>query len=84
MKEKFDGLVDRLLDSHILLEEAIEILEQSMIRQALLRSSGNHCAGARLLGIHRNTLQRKIEKYELVRKPVSRASRSRKRKATVA
>ena len=84
MKEKFDGLVDRLLDSHILLEDAIEILEQSMIRQALLRSGGNQCAGARLLGIHRNTLQRKVEKYDLGRKPVARASRPRKRKPSAA
>jgi DNA-binding NtrC family response regulator len=84
MKEKFDGLVDRLLDNNIKLEDAIDILERSMIRQALLRSGGNQCAGARLLGVHRNTLQRKIEKYDLGRKPAARESRPRRRKPSAA
>jgi DNA-binding NtrC family response regulator len=84
MKEKFDGLVDRLIEGNVSLDEAIEILERSMIRQALLRSGGNQCAGAKLLGIHRNTLQRKIEKYELGRKPPARATRLRKRRTPAA
>ena len=84
MKEKFDGLVDRLLDNNIPLDDAIEILERSMIRQALLLLGGNQCASARLLGVHRNTLQRKIEKYDLGRKPPVRATRSRRRKPSAA
>src|SRR5437773_1193013 len=35
MKEKFDALVEHLLDGNIFLEQAIEILERSMIRLAM-------------------------------------------------
>lgn len=85
MKERFDGLIEHLLAGNIFLQEAIEILERSMIVRALEHSSGNQCAAAKQLGIHRNTLQRKMTEYEIGngrprRKPVARSSRARKRK----
>jgi DNA-binding NtrC family response regulator len=85
MKEKFDGLIEHLLAGNIFLPEAIELLERSMIGRALEQHSGNQCAAAKQLGIHRNTLQRKIGQYELGngrprRRPVARAVRARKRK----
>ena len=91
MKDRFDGVVQQMLDGGIFLEQAIEVLEKGMIQGALERSSGNQCAAARLLGIHRNTLQRKMVDYELNpprgrarRKPASSAGQARKRKAAVA
>jgi Fis family transcriptional regulator len=80
MKDGFEGLVDHLLDSGLFLQQAIEILEKSMIRGALQRNQGNQCAASKQLGIHRNTLQRKMVAYEVGgtrsrvrRKPMSRA-----------
>ena len=35
MKERFDGLVEHLLDGGLFLQQAIEILEKSMIQGAL-------------------------------------------------
>jgi DNA-binding NtrC family response regulator len=62
-----------------------------MIQGALARSEGNQCAAARMLGIHRNTLQRKMVEYNLVqntgrarRKPASRAGQIRKKRAAIA
>src|ERR1017187_2304736 len=60
MKNEFDRLVEHLLGSNILLEEAVEILERRMIQGTLERTGGKQTAASRLLGIHRNTLQRKI------------------------
>ena len=87
MKNEFDRLVEHLLGSNILLEEAVEILERRMIQGTLERTGGKQTAASRLLGIHRNTLQRKIVEYELGaprprarRKPPARAGRIRKRK----
>jgi DNA-binding protein Fis len=87
MKNEFDRLVEHLLGSNILLEEAVEILERRMIQGTLERTGGKQTAASRLLGIHRNTLQRKIVEYELAtgrprarRKPPVRAGRIRKRK----
>ena len=93
MKDRFDGVVGQLLDGGIFLEQAIEILEKGMIQGALERSTGNQCAAARLLGIHRNTLQRKMVEYKLTvpgarvrahRKPAGRAGHPKGKKTGVA
>ena len=93
MKDRFDGVVTQLLDGGIFLEQAIEILEKGMIQGALERSTGNQCAASRLLGIHRNTLQRKMVEYQLTapggrgrtrRKPAGRAGQTKRMKTGAA
>jgi DNA-binding NtrC family response regulator len=78
MKNEFDGLVDRLLAANITLQDSVEILERSMIAAALARYRGNQSAASKHLGIHRNTLQRKLREYEINRKPVAREARRRR------
>jgi DNA-binding NtrC family response regulator len=80
-----------LLNGNIFLQEAIEILEKEMIAAALARSEGKQSVAAKQLGIHRNTLQRKIVDYGLGagrsrtrRKPVKSAANPRKRKTGTA
>lgn len=87
MKNEFDGVVEHLLRGNIFMQEAIELLEKKMIELALQANAGNQSATSKQLGIHRNTLQRKMREYELDngrahhrRKPVSREGRPRKRK----
>ena len=72
MKEKFDSLVEHLLDHGFFLEEAVELLEKELITRAMERSKGNRCAASKLLGIHRNTLKRKREQYQMETKKVQR------------
>lgn len=91
MKDRFDGVVQQLMDSGIFLEQAIEVLEKGMIQGALERNNSNQCAAARMLGIHRNTLQRKMVEYGLTpangrarRKPAARAGQIKKKKSVVA
>ena len=91
MKDGFDGLVAHLLDCGLFLQQAIEILEKSMIQGALQCNQGNQCAAAKQLGIHRNTLQRKMVAYEVggtrsrvKRKPMGRAGHRRKTKTDIA
>lgn len=81
MKDRFDGLVEHLLESGFFLQQAIEVLEKCMIQNALDRNKGNQCAASKLLGIHRNTLQRKMVEYSIngarsrmKRKPMGRAA----------
>ena len=89
MKSQIESLVEQLLEGNIFLQEAIEILEKGMIAGALERNGGNQSHAAKHLGIHRNTLQRKIADYGLAdgrrvrarRKPAGRAAgRTRKLK----
>jgi DNA-binding NtrC family response regulator len=91
MKDRFDGLVAHLLDGGLFLQQAIEILEKSMIQGALQNNHGNQCAAAKQLGIHRNTLQRKMVAYDvggtrlrIKRKPAARAGHPRKKKMVTA
>lgn len=65
MKDQFEELVGHLMEKGFFLEEAVEILEKSMIERALNGTSGNQCAASKMLGIHRNTLQRKMIEYQL-------------------
>ena len=77
-----------MLEGGIFLQEAIEMLERGMIAGALDRNGGNQSNASKLLGIHRNTLQRKITEYGLTngrrsrvrRKPVVRVRGNRKTK----
>ena len=78
MKESFDALVEYLMKSGLFLEQAVEILEKSMIERALKETGANQSEASKMLGIHRNTLQRKMVAYEIDgrrprRKPVTRA-----------
>ena len=89
MRERFEGLIERLLEANVYLPEAIEILERSMIHRALDTNAGNQCAAAKQLGIHRNTLQRKMQEYGIGngkprRKPVAKVVKARKRKNSAA
>ena len=79
MKDQFDNLVEHLLNNGFFMEEAVELLEKSLIANAMKRTGENRCAAAKLLGIHRNTLQRKCAAYALHKKPVRRAESARAR-----
>ncbi len=74
MKNKFEELVEHLMEKGFFLEEAVEILEKSLVQRALLSTGGNQSQASKMLGIHRNTLQRKMIGFGLdgkngVRKP---------------
>lgn len=77
MKLTIDQLAEQLLDSSFFLEEAVELLEKGLIAGALLRTEGNQSEASKLLGIHRNTLQRKMTEYQIGgrrKKPMARES----------
>jgi DNA-binding NtrC family response regulator len=76
MKLTIGELAEQLLDGGFFMEEAVELLEKGMIAGALTRTGGNQCEASKILGIHRNTLQRKMTEFMIGgrrRKPVVRA-----------
>ena len=60
-------LLSLLVEKGILFEEALEEFEKRFIKRTLDRAHGNQCRAAKMLGIHRNTLSRKIGEYKLDR-----------------
>jgi DNA-binding protein Fis len=65
VKEQLESLVGTMVERGILLEEAITEFEKKFIKRVLEESKGNQCRAAKILGIHRNTLSRKITEYHL-------------------
>jgi DNA-binding NtrC family response regulator len=65
VRDQLEALVGQMVDRGIQFDEAINEFEKRFIRRALDRSNGNQSRAARLLGIHRNTLSRKMELYKL-------------------
>lgn len=63
MNAGFEILIDHLVEAGFFLEEAVEILEKGMIERVLRRAQGNQSEAAKGLGIHRNTLLRKMVEY---------------------
>ena len=65
MKDQLEGLVSQMVERGILFEEAVGEFEKRFIKRVLERTSGNQSRAATVLGIHRNTLSRKIDEYKL-------------------
>jgi len=65
VKEQLESLVGMMVDRGILLEEALTEFEKKFIKRVLEHAKGNQCRAAKILGIHRNTLSRKISEYHL-------------------
>ena len=65
MKDQLEGLVAQMVERGILFDEAVGEFEKRFIKQVLERANGNQSRAAQDLGIHRNTLSRKIGEYKL-------------------
>jgi two-component system NtrC family response regulator len=55
----------KLLQSHRADTNLLDCMERDLIDLALQESQGNAAEAARILGVHRNALLRRIEKYDL-------------------
>jgi DNA-binding protein Fis len=58
-----------MVERGILFDEAVNEFEKKFIKRVLDRTNGNQSRAARVLGIHRNTLSRKIGQYKLENRP---------------
>jgi Fis family transcriptional regulator, factor for inversion stimulation protein len=65
VKDQLEGLVSQMVERGILFDEAVGEFEKRFIKRVLDRSDGNQSRAANVLGIHRNTLSRKIVEYKL-------------------
>jgi len=65
VKEKLESLVAEMIEKRILLDEAVGAFEKKFIQLALGQTNGNQSKAAEVLGVHRNTLSRKIALHKL-------------------
>jgi DNA-binding NtrC family response regulator len=67
IRDDLDTLVQHLLDRGILFEDAQREFEKMFITRALTKTNYNVCKAAKITGLHRNTLSRKIATYRIKR-----------------
>lgn len=60
MREALDALVAQMVEKGIFFEEACQEFERRFLKRVLEAHDGNHSQAARALGMHRNTLARKL------------------------
>jgi DNA-binding protein Fis len=65
VKEKLESLVTEMIERSIYLDEALSEFEKKFIQSALSKTRGNQTKAAVVLGVHRNTLNRKIAQHKL-------------------
>lgn len=67
LREQLERLVDDMVAKGVHYEEAHREFEKRFIAHVLSQSDGNLGKAAEVLGMHRNTLSRKIATYRLRR-----------------
>jgi DNA-binding NtrC family response regulator len=64
MRARLESLVDEMLEGHILLDEALCEFEKLYIKKALAKNKQHLSNTAVVLGIHRNTLAKRVATYK--------------------
>ena len=64
MRDDLSLLVQQMIDRGILFEDAQREFERMFISRALVKTNYNVCKAAKMTGLHRNTLSRKMSAYK--------------------
>lgn len=81
MKDQMERLIGQMVDSGVFFLDAVSEFEKRYIRRVLENNRGNQSQSAKVLGIHRNTLGRKMEEYKLSSRNGHRPARASKTKS---
>ena len=74
MHEQIEALVEEMLNGKILLDEAKDEFEKIFITKALDKNSQHISKTANVLGIHRNTLSKRIASYRKTKRATGRSA----------
>jgi DNA-binding NtrC family response regulator len=69
ISERLEKLVEEMVDKGVHFDDAVRELEKRFISRVLVRSQGSLTKTACALGMHRNTLSRKMGEYKIKRLP---------------
>lgn len=78
MKNHLDALINEMLDGQILLGEALAEFEKVFIEKALERNNNHISNTADVLGVHRNTVAKRIASYNGSMKRAQTANQKRR------
>jgi DNA-binding NtrC family response regulator len=63
IRPRLEAVIDDMLDGHIMLDEALEEFEKLYIQKAYSRNKKRISHTAVALGIHRNTISKRVNSY---------------------
>ena len=66
--DRLERLVEEMVDKGVLFDDAVREFEKRFIVRVLGKVEGNLSRTADTLGIHRNTLTRKMGQYKITRR----------------
>jgi len=69
VQERLERLIDEMVQKGIRFADASREFERRFISRVLAESDGNLSKAADTLGIHRNTLSRKMTEHRIKRRP---------------
>ncbi|MGH9357444.1 MAG: helix-turn-helix domain-containing protein [Terriglobia bacterium] len=72
MKDQLDALINQMIEHGVHYEDAISEFQKRFLKKVLEKHDGNKSKAAEILGIHRNTLSRKVEEIRLNHHPKRR------------
>jgi transcriptional regulator with PAS, ATPase and Fis domain len=75
MRARLEALIEEMLDGQILLAEALSEFEKLYIKKALARNKQHLSKTAKALGVHRNTISKRVAAYQTELRPRSRAAK---------
>jgi Fis family transcriptional regulator, factor for inversion stimulation protein len=67
LKEQLERIIEEMINRGVRYEDAQREFEKRFIARVMVKADGNLCEAADLLGMHRNTLSRKLTEYHLRR-----------------
>ena len=67
MRDQLNRLVEEMVSKGIRYDDARQEFERRFISRALARAEGKVGRAAKMIGLHRNTLSRKVTEYRLKR-----------------
>jgi DNA-binding NtrC family response regulator len=68
ISERLERLVEEMVDKGVYFEDAVREFEKRFISRVLGNNAGSVTKTADALGIHRNTLTRKMDGYKIKRR----------------
>jgi DNA-binding NtrC family response regulator len=80
MRTRLESLIEEMLEGQILLDEALCEFEKLYIKKALARHKQHISNTAAILGIHRNTLAKRVATYQKQESPQKGAKSTSQKK----
>ncbi len=80
IQNRLENLIDEMLEGQILLDEAMAEFEKLYIKKALARHKQHLSKTASAIGIHRNTLSKRVATYQKQERKLESKSLKRARR----